>query len=240
MKNKFTAIVLAGGKGSRMNTNVAKQYLLLAGKPVLYYSLACFQQSDRIEDIILVVGSGQEDYVREQLTEKYHLTKVRQIVPGGKERYDSVRNGLKALQEEKEQESENESYVLIHDGARPFLTQEIIDRVCREVLTEKACAVGMPVKDTIKITNEEGYVTATPDRRRVWQVQTPQAFDLKLICEAYQNWEDSDEKDVFCITDDAGMVERFTGQKVKMVEGSYRNIKITTPEDLEIGERFLS
>lgn len=232
--------MLAGGKGSRMNTNVAKQYLLLAGKPVLYYSLACFQQSDRIEDIILVVGSGQEDYVREQLTEKYHLTKVRQIVPGGKERYDSVRNGLKALQEEKEQESENESYVLIHDGARPFLTQEIIDRVCREVLTEKACAVGMPVKDTIKITNEEGYVTATPDRRRVWQVQTPQAFDLKLICEAYQNWEDSDEKDVFCITDDAGMVERFTGQKVKMVEGSYRNIKITTPEDLEIGERFLS
>lgn len=223
-----------------MNTTIAKQYLLLAGKPVLYYSLACFQQSDRIEDIILVVGSGQEDYVREQLTEKYHLTKVRQIVPGGKERYDSVRNGLKALQEGKEQESENESYVLIHDGARPFLTQEIIDRVCREVLTEKACAVGMPVKDTIKITNEEGYVTATPDRRRVWQVQTPQAFDLKLICEAYQNWEDSDEKDGFCITDDAGMVERFTGQKVKMVEGSYRNIKITTPEDLEIGERFLS
>ncbi len=236
MKNKFTAIVLAGGKGSRMNTTIAKQYLLLAGKPVLYYSLACFQQSGPIEDIILVVGDGQEDYVREQITEKYQLTKVRRIVPGGKERYDSVRNGLNALQEEKE----CGQYVLIHDGARPFLTQEIIDRICREVLTEKACAVGMPVKDTIKITDTEGYVASTPDRRTVWQVQTPQAFDLNLIREAYQNWEDSGEKSGFCITDDAGMVERFTEQKVKMVEGSYRNIKITTPEDLEIGERFLS
>ena len=218
---KYDAIVVAGGVGKRADLGFNKVlYRMRDGKTVLNHSCLNFINDDDCQKLI-VVCNFELDFKCDKLV----------TVPGGKERYESVLNGLNEV---------TSDYVLIHDGARPFLTQEIIDRICREVLTEKACAVGMPVKDTIKITDTEGYVASTPDRRTVWQVQTPQAFDLNLIREAYQNWEDSGEKNGFCITDDAGMVERFTEQKVKMVEGSYRNIKITTPEDLEIGERFLS
>jgi len=226
-KPKCFAIVLAGGSGKRMGTKVQKQYLEIDGKPVLFYSLYEFQKSEIIDDIILVVGEGQEEYCKNEIVDKYHITKVSNIVLGGKERFHSVWNGLKAIKED--------GYVFIHDGARPFVDQSIIDRAYESVKQYAACVVGMPVKDTIKIANTEGYAAETPDRSKVWMIQTLQVFDLGLVKQAYRTLMAHGN---VCATDDAMVVESLTEHKVKLVEGSYENIKITTPEDLEIAEVF--
>ena len=224
-KTKCTAIVLAAGQGKRMGTKVQKQYLEISGKPVLFYSLDVFQKSDMIDDIILVVGENQEEYCREEIIEKFHITKVRKIVKGGAERYHSVWNGL--------QEVAEDGYVFIHDGARPFVTEEILSRAYETVQREKACVVGMPVKDTIKIADKEGFAKETPNRSLVWMVQTPQVFETFLIKNAYSLLM---EQEIIQVTDDAMVVETMLRKKVKLVEGSYENIKITTPEDLKIAE----
>lgn len=224
---KVTAIVLAAGSGKRMNSKVHKQYLLLDGKPVLYYSLKAFEESE-VDKVVLVVGAGEVDYCKKEIVEQYGFAKVTAIVEGGKERYHSVYEGLKATGET--------DYVLIHDGARPFLTQDIIERTITSVVQCHACVVGMPVKDTIKIVDEEKFAKETPNRTDVWQVQTPQAFSYELIYDAYTRMLASDETG---ITDDAMVVERMTDYKVKLIEGSYRNIKITTPEDLLVAETYL-
>lgn len=224
-KTKCTAIVLAAGQGKRMGTKVQKQYLEISGKPVLFYSLDVFQKSDMIDDIILVVGENQEEYCREEIIEKFHITKVRKIVKGGAERYHSVWNGL--------QEVAEDGYVFIHDGARPFVTEEILSRAYETVQREKACVVGMPVKDTIKIADKEGFAKETPNRSLVWMVQTPQVFETFLIKNAYSLLM---EQEIIQVTDDAMVVETMLQKKVKLVEGSYENIKITTPEDLKIAE----
>ena len=224
---KTTAIVLAAGSGKRMNTNVHKQYLLIKEKPVLYYSIKAFEDSS-VDDIVLVVGSGEIDYCRKEIVERYGFKKVRKIVQGGKERYHSVYEGLKA--------AEGCSYVLIHDGARPFLTQDIIKRTLEAVVEYKACVVGMPVKDTIKIVDENTFAKETPNRCNVWLVQTPQAFDYELVYTAYTKMLEHEDSG---ITDDAMVVERMTEYKVKLIEGSYQNIKITTPEDLDIANAYL-
>ena len=222
MEKKYcTAIVLAGGSGKRMGSKVHKQYLLLGGKPVLVYSLEVFQDSDYIDEIILVTGAGEEEYCREQ------ITKVKKIVEGGAERYHSVWNGLQAA---------SEGYVFIHDGARPFVDAGIIERAYDCVSQHSACAAGMPVKDTIKIADESGFVKATPDRNTLWMIQTPQVFETSLIKEAYSRL--MQKKDIG-VTDDAMAVEQMLRFPVKLFRGSYENIKITTPEDLEIGEGFL-
>ena len=226
-KPKCTAIVLAGGSGKRMGTKVQKQYLEILEKPVLFYSLHEFQKSDVIDDIVLVVGEGQEEYCQTEIVNKYGITKVSQIVAGGKERFHSVWNGL--------QQVEEQGYVFIHDGARPFVDQEMIERVYKEVKVYKACVVGMPVKDTIKIADAEGCALQTPDRSRVWMVQTPQVFDVSIVKAAYESLIHS--PGAFA-TDDAMVVETYADCKVKLVQGSYENIKITTPEDLEIAEVF--
>ena len=223
---KTTAIVLAAGSGKRMNSKVHKQYLLLKGKPVLYYSLKAFEDS-RIDDIILVVGAGDIEFCRKEIVEQYGFEKVCAIVEGGKERYHSVYEGLKAAGET--------DYVLIHDGARPFVSQPIIERTLEAVCEYKACVVGMPVKDTIKIVDEDTFAQETPNRSKVWMVQTPQAFAYPLIYDAYTRM--LAEEDT-AITDDAMVVERMTDYKVKLIEGSYENIKITTPEDLDVAEKF--
>lgn len=223
---KTTAIVLAAGSGKRMNSKVHKQYLLLKGKPVLYYSLKAFEDS-RIDDIILVVGAGEIDFCQKEIVDHYGFQKVRAIVEGGKERYHSVYEGLKA--------AEGTDYVLIHDGARPFVSQTIIERTVEAVCEYKACVVGMPVKDTIKIVDEDTFAKETPNRSTVWMVQTPQAFSYPLIYDAYTRM--LAEEDT-AITDDAMVVERMTDYKVKLIEGSYQNIKITTPEDLDVAEKF--
>ena len=171
MKN--TAIVLAGGSGSRMKSKVKKQYLLMDGKPVLYYSMAVFQDCSRIDEIILVCGKGEKEQCREEIVLPYGLTKVSHIVEGGKERYHSVYEGLKAI--------DACDYVLIHDGARPFVDEEILNRVLDELPSCRACVVGMPVKDTIKMSNDDGYVEKTLPREKLWAIQTPQSFSYTLI-----------------------------------------------------------
>ncbi|MBO5522903.1 MAG: 2-C-methyl-D-erythritol 4-phosphate cytidylyltransferase, partial [Roseburia sp.] len=162
---KYTAVVLAAGAGKRMNTKVHKQYLEVAGKPLLYYTLKAFEESG-VDDIVLVTGAGEETYCRREIVEKYGFHKIKAVVPGGKERYHSVYQGLLA--------AEGADYVLIHDGARPLVEQEVIERCMESVEKYQACVVGMPVKDTIKIVDREQFAKETPDRSTLWQVQTPQ------------------------------------------------------------------
>lgn len=229
MKRKHcTAIVLAAGRGTRMGSKVHKQYLLLEDKPVLYYCLKAFQDSDLIDDICLVTGAGEEAYCRENIIEKYEVTKVSKIICGGTERYHSVWNGLKEIVEE--------GYVLIHDGARPFVDADIIYRALDVVKTKKACVAGMPVKDTIKVADNNGTVQNTPDRSGLWLVQTPQAFETGIIKDAYSKLIRENYTNV---TDDAMVIEQMLGLSVQLFYGSYDNIKITTPEDLEMAEVFL-
>lgn len=223
---KITAIVLAGGQGRRMQSEIPKQYLLLDGKPILYYSLMAFEQS-RVDKIVLVTGEGEIGYCKEEIVERFGFRKVEKIVIGGKERYHSVYAGLKNCLDC--------DYVMIHDGVRPFLTEAIIERSIEAVQRYRACAVGMPVKDTIKICDEKGYVEQTPRREQVWMVQTPQSFEYRLIEQAYRMVMESKR----FVTDDAMAVEIFSQEKVWLVEGSYTNIKITTPEDLVFAEQIM-
>lgn len=224
----YTAIVLAAGKGTRMNSKIQKQFLEVEGKPVIYYSLKCFQESPLIRDIILVTGEESLSYCKEEIVKRFGFSKVKKVTAGGKERYDSVYAGLCAC--------DNTDYVLIHDGARPFVTEEILERTCFAVKETGACVVGMPAKDTIKISDRNKMVESTPAREKVWLVQTPQAFRYSLIKESYESIRC---KDMRGITDDAMIVEQESGVKVALVHGSYENLKITTPEDLIIAEAFL-
>ena len=226
-KQKYAAIVLAAGSGKRMNSQVHKQYLIIQDRPVLYYSLKEFEDS-AVDEIVLVVGKGEEEFCRREIVDKYGISKVKAIVEGGKERYHSVFEGLK--------QTSDADYVLIHDGARPFVNQDIIRRCMQEVQKYQACVVGMPVKDTIKIADEEGYAKQTPDRKNVWMIQTPQTFSYALIYEAYEEMLKTEDT---AITDDAMVLDRIKGKKSKLIEGSYRNIKITTPEDLLIANVYL-
>lgn len=234
-KMKTTAIILAAGQGKRMNSTVHKQYLLIADKPVLYYSLKAFEESI-IDDIVLVTGEEEINFCQKEIVEKYDIRKVRVVTTGGKERYHSVACGLSAIKWECD-------YVFIHDGARPFVDNSIIERAFLNVQETSACVVGMPVKDTIKLADNNGYVESTPDRSFVWQIQTPQVFEKKLISAAYEKLileeEQLKAKEV-SITDDAMVVEYFMQIPIKLIEGSYKNIKITTPEDLKIAEIFLT
>lgn len=223
----YGAIVLAAGSGSRMHMDTPKQYLMVGDYPLMYYSLHQFQES-MVEKIVLVVTPGEEELCRTQIVERYGLSKVCAIVPGGSERYLSVQAGLHALT--------GVDYVLIHDSARPCIDQEILGRVMEAVAQDEACVVGMPVKDTIKVAAEHGWTKETPDRSRLWQVQTPQAFAYDLISDAYDRVIAAGEQSV---TDDTQVLELAYGRQSRLIEGSYRNIKVTTPEDLEIVKIFL-
>ena len=214
-QGRCTAIVLAAGQGKRMHSKIQKQFLEIGGKPVLYYSLHCFQESPLIQDIILVTGEEMISYCEQEIVKKYGFSKVRKVTAGGKERYD---------------------YVYIHDGARPFITEEMVLRGYEAVKRTNACVMGMPSKDTVKLADSSGYIKETPDRKIVWNIQTPQIFSYDLIRGAYESIR---KKDMTGVTDDAMVVEQETGTKILLVEGSYQNIKITTPEDLAIAEAFL-
>ncbi len=231
---KTVAVVLAAGSGSRMNSDVKKQYMEIGGKPLIYYSLKTFEESI-IDDIVLVVSRGDIEFVRTEIVQKYGFDKVTAIVEGGLYRYHSVRLGLEAA-------AKDCDYAFIHDGARPFVTKDIILRALHAVKEYEACVVGMPVKDTIKIADEKGFAATTPDRNLTWMVQTPQVFSYKMILELYQRL-DREEGELMAkginITDDAMVVEYFSEKKIKLVEGSYTNIKITTPEDIPAAEAIL-
>lgn len=228
---KYAAIVLSAGNGSRMKSDIPKQYLPLIEKPVIYYSLMAFQNSP-VDEIVLVAGANDIEYCRKEIVERYGLSKVTKIVAGGKERYDSVYEGLCATDAE---------YVLIHDGARPVLTSHLIDRMIQGVENTGACIAAMPVKDTIKLSDEHKQVASTPDRKHLWMVQTPQCFARTLLEESYEilKCKQKAGEKVPDITDDAMIVEYATGKKIALVEGAYTNLKITTPEDLAVAEIFL-
>ena len=217
MKEKITAIVLAAGQGKRMHSKIQKQFLEIQDHPVLYYSLKCFQDSPVIDDIILVTQSDMICYCKDEIVDHYSFTKVSDVIAGGKERYDSVYQGLLACTDT--------DYVFIHDGARPFITEEILKRGLAGVRETGACVVGMPSKDTVKLSDEDGFVSTTPERKQVWTIQKAHESIRK--------------KDMSRSTDDAMVVEQESGVKVRLVEGSYQNIKITTPEDLDVAEVFL-
>lgn len=236
-KKNCTAIVLSAGQGKRMGASVQKQYIELQGKPIIYYTLSVFQKSDIIDDIILVVGKGQINYVQEEIVQKYHFTKVKTIVEGGHERYASVWQGLKVRKYDEYYENIEDGYVFIHDGARPFVDEDILKRAYETVSAHRACVAGMPSKDTIKLVDDEQFAANTPERKYVWAVQTPQVFDMNLIFEAYSRLM---REECINVTDDAMVVEQMMHLPVKLFEGSYENIKITTPEDLDIARIFLS
>ncbi len=227
--DKIGAVVLAGGQGRRMNSQVQKQYMMLDGRPLIAYALEAFERSP-VDEVVLVVGAGEEEFARREIVEPLGLKKVTAVVSGGKERYHSVYEGLKSLN--------NCGYVLIHDGARPLVTEDIIRRAISGAKSKQACVVGMPVKDTIKISDADGYAAGTPERALLWQIQTPQAFSYPLVRGAYDKL--MSEKSLQSgITDDAMVVETCTAVKVKLVEGSYENLKVTTPEDLVLAEALL-
>lgn len=225
MSNRIGAIVLAGGRGSRMNSEVRKQYMLLDGRPLITYALDAFEASPQVDDIVLVTGKNEQEYVTIEIVKAYGYSKISTVAVGGEERYHSVYAGLLALPDCR--------HVLIHDGARPLVTEDIISRAVEGVRMYQACVVGMPVKDTIKAADADQFGVATLDREQLWQIQTPQAFSYELIRGAYE-WLMRHQECQAGITDDAMVVEKHTGHPIKLIRGSYSNLKVTTPEDLVI------
>lgn len=228
-KSKITAIVLAGGKGSRMNSDIPKQYMILNDKPVLYYSLRAFEESC-VSEVVLVAGAADIKFCKEQIVDQYGFKKVVSIVAGGKERYDSVMSGLNAV-------SPDADYVFIHDGARPCISQDVIQKCACGVKEFGACVAAVKVKDTIKVADEQDFAVDTPDRNTLWQIQTPQCFEYKLVYEAYKKMKADNNKGN--ITDDAMVVESYSERRVKMISGEYENIKITTPKDIMLASVLL-
>ncbi|HZK70051.1 MAG TPA: 2-C-methyl-D-erythritol 4-phosphate cytidylyltransferase [Clostridia bacterium] len=220
------AIILAAGKGRRMGESINKQYLHIKEYPILYYTLKAFSQSNCIDEIIVVAAEGEVDYCREEIIKKYNFLKVKDVVIGGKERQHSVLNGLKAVS--------SCDIVLIHDGARPFINESIIANAVIYANLYGATACGVQPKDTIKIKDSSGFSMKTPNREMFFCVQTPQAFKYELILDCHKRV----NNEGIIVTDDTMVVERY-GNKVYLYEGSYNNIKVTTPEDLEIGKQIL-
>ena len=235
-KETMTVILLAAGTGSRMNSAIRKPHIEINGKPILWYTLHAFQNSP-IDQIILTVSPGTADVVRKEMIEPGGFNKVKLIIDGGKERYNSVYAGLLAGKEHFGSEIlDDESYVLIHDAARAFLTLDMIECCIDYVRRYKACMLGVPVKDTIRIVDEEHLATRTPPRKTLWIAQTPQCFMYREILAAYELMMKNDTSNV---TDDGMVMEKYGTRMIHMVEGGYDNIKITTPEDLIIGEAII-
>jgi 2-C-methyl-D-erythritol 4-phosphate cytidylyltransferase len=214
-------VVVAAGKGSRMGTTERKQYLLLREKPIIVYALETFQAMAEMEAIVVVVGAEDVERTSEYVR-RYGLTKVSAVVSGGEERQHSVYRGLQHLDTE---------WVLVHDGVRPFITAEKALQCWQEAHNTGAAVLAVPVKDTIKVADSSGCVASTPDRRSLWAIQTPQAFRLSELKSAHEHA----LAEAFVGTDDASLIERL-GRTVRIVEGDYRNLKITTPDDLELAE----
>ena len=221
----ISAIVLAGGRGKRMNYHKSKQFIEIKGKPVLVYTLEKFIYNKSIDEVILVLPEDEVDYCKKEVLQKYSL-KVDRIVIGGKERQDSVFNALEAM--------EKANIVLIHDGARPFISEKIIEEGIKYANIYGAAAPGVTPKDTIKIKNEDNISVDTPDRNTLVAVQTPHCFKYDEIYQCHRKIKEENA----IVTDDTSVVERY-GHKVYLYEGDYTNIKITTPEDLILAERLI-
>ncbi|MDF9407515.1 2-C-methyl-D-erythritol 4-phosphate cytidylyltransferase [Pelotomaculum isophthalicicum JI] len=224
---KVAAVIPAAGRGARMGLPVKKQFLQLEGIPVIGHTLKVIADSPVVHDIVLVASPGEEAYCRNAIVERFGIRKIAAIVPGGSERQESVYNGLLAL-------SADTDIVLIHDGARPLLRPEELPAIVDAGARYGAATLAVPVKDTVKLSGEDEFVAGTLPRERLWLTQTPQAFRYQLIIEAHQRA----MQGKYTGTDDAGLVE-ILGQPVKIVAGSYENLKITTPEDLLVASAII-
>lgn len=223
-KPKVSALIVAGGVGSRMGTSVPKQFIEVLGKPVIAYTLEAFSNNKGVDEIVIVT---LDDYIVfcKDIVDLFGFSKVKSIICGGTTRQESVYKGLLELTGE---------YVLIHDGARPLVSQSIINDCIDTVTSKSACAVGVKVKDTLKIADNEKEIKATPDREHIYAIQTPQCFKTEDIVSAHKTAIDAS----FSGTDDAVLYEKIGG-KVIIVEGEYTNIKITTPIDIAVMEAYL-
>ena len=221
-----TAVIVAAGKGRRMGTEISKQFLPLCGKEILAHTVEKFEKAACIRDIILVTGGDALQDVW-QMAQEYGWKKIISVTEGGKERQDSVFLGLQQVPQDTE-------IVLIHDGVRPFVTEEILERSIAAAKETGGCVAGVPAKDTIKVCDAEGFAIATPDRSTLRAVQTPQVFDFDLLRGALQKA----ASDKAAVTDDCSAVERL-GMKIRLVAGDERNLKVTTPLDLKIAELLL-
>lgn len=225
---KIFALVPAAGMGKRMGAGSNKQYLLLDGMPILAHTLRVFQEAPFIDGIYVVSPQPEIPFCRSEVVERYGISKVRAVVAGGSERQHSVMNGLKAMDE-----AGDDDLVLIHDGVRPFVPAEVLQNAAAAADEFGGAVVAVPSKDTIKVARD-GVIAATPPREELWLAQTPQAFRYGLIREAYA----AAAAEGFLGTDDASLMER-QGLPVRVVMGDYRNIKITTPEDMVLARAFL-
>lgn len=227
-KGQYVSVIIAAaGMGNRMQSNVNKQFIYINNKPVLAHTIEKFEKCRYVDEIIVVSKESEINYCKRQIVKRYKFNKVTKIVRGGKERQDSVYNGILAL-------DRRTDIVISHDGARPFVSNKNIVDSIEGVAEYGACVIGTPVKDTIKIIGEDKNVDSTPKREMIWAAQTPQSFTKEIIMKAYREAID----DNFVGTDDSMLVERL-GIYVKMIRGSYENIKITTPEDIIIAEAIL-
>lgn len=224
---KTVAVIVAAGSGKRMAAGINKQFIKLKGKPLLYYTLKAFSDISIVDEIVLVCAKDEIKYCQEEVVGKYNINKVTHYVEGGQERQQSVYNGLRAIK--------NCDLVIIHDGARPFVSNSIISNGVKFAQIYGACTCGVSPKDTIKVKGDMGFSERTLNRQSLFSVQTPQCFKYKLILECYEKLSDK----TISFTDDTSVAEYF-GNKVFLYDGSYNNIKITTPEDLALAESILS
>ncbi len=221
----YQVIVLAAGQGKRMKAGKNKQFIDLEGKPVIIHTLSVFETDPWCKEIKLVINEKEKDIFKE-LLDQYPIQKIKEIVIGGVERQDSVYNGLTSLK--------SAEIVLVHDGARPFISREVIHNLVETASKEGAAIVGVPVKDTIKRVSREGVVEETVERSSLWSIQTPQAFRYPILKEAHE----IAKTENYLGTDEASLVERIQ-VPVHIVEGEYENFKLTTPEDLLLAKAFL-
>jgi len=225
MNQMWSVVIVAAGRGSRMGTKESKQYLQLGHKPILIHTLENFQQMTFVNDIIIVVGPDDIARIKQWCVE-YDISKCNTVIAGGTERQDSVYLGVQRV---------STPWVMVHDGVRPFVTEQAVKACCAAAQQHDAAVLAVPVKDTIKQVDTNGIITATPDRKSLWAIQTPQAFRHELLLQAHEKA----KQEQFLGTDDAMVVEWF-GAKVVVAQGEYTNIKITTPEDLPWAEQLLS
>lgn len=222
-----SVIIAAAGMSNRMGSKINKQFIAVGGKPILAHTIEKFESSRYIDEIILVAKEEEIEYCRKEIVKKYKFKKVTNIIRGGKERQDSVYNGILAL-------NEKSDIVLVHDGARPFVKLENIEDGIKGVEKYGACVIGVPVTDTIKVVGEDNVISNTPRRDLLWAAQTPQCFFKEILIKGYEKA----LSDGYLGTDDSSIVER-VGYDVKMIMGSYENIKITTPEDIILAESLI-
>lgn len=230
--SKNIAVILLAGKGSRLKSTVPKQYIEINKKPVIYYTIKAFDQNNYVNEIILVVDKNNVDFLKNEILSKYNFNKVRNIVLGGDERAFSVKNALDSLPVNK---TTKDDIILIQDGVRPFISDNLITKGIEEAKKWGSVVIGVKVKDTVKIVDDNNKIVNTPSRNNLWIAQTPQIFKLSILKKCY-----TDIKSITPLpTDDSSLVEQ-NGYTVKMIEGDYKNLKITTKEDLYFASFILN